>query len=139
MNAQADYTITISKNGQGQWVVSEPAPVVSKTAPAKTNPRMNDVIQWQFDENFRNNSVTAHIQFTSLGLFKNPPTVHETATVMPGQPLQLTVKEANDQKREKDPSKHGRHYYYAVWVVESNGAGSYAISHNPPPEISIGP
>jgi len=117
------YDITISKIN-GDWTVSRPFAKVSRGG--------QDQIRWNL---LAGNGVSAHLQFCDGTLFSGH-SLHWTASIGPVGgtiPTSLTL------------TVHGnaaeRTHHYAVWVCDPAlpEAGVYAIGHNPPPEIDIGP
>ena len=132
-------------NGKGVWTVDNPKGKVFrgwKPNPAANDPgRDPDTIEWKLlaPPGRVKPNISAHFQFAHDDLLTGCGgpgriTKHLTATIpAPGRKLKLRL-----QKRastDKNPR------YYAVWIEDRDypGRSGFAIGHNPPPEIDVGP
>ncbi len=108
----------------GQWRVERDAPNSPPPEPG------NDSLEWRLDQTGVQEPQKAHFQFTDPVFVENEPgqspyTDHWTAVIEGNAKLKLKLK-----------GKQTRTVHYAVFIVPEN---EFAIGHNPPPKIDVGP
>ena len=130
-------TIEIKKV-RGRWTVT----VLNPLGSIKKHTKLfrGDKVTWKLyaDPAHPRRKVSARLQFCHDKLVKGPGLTRDwTAAIGPTSgsgPKSLTLGIHHEATRKK---KH----YYAVWVCDPalHKGGTYAVGHNPPPEIDVGP
>ena len=130
--ATTEYTI---KNVGNQWRVEQVG---------NRKPLPGEDLKWKFEQS--KDGREAHFQFTSPKL-RLTPSAHWTAKITSKNP-ELTLTLPKRVKRQGDTGDAGLRrrgdVYYAVFVIQTTKDGvvtdkQFAIGHNPPPKIDVGP
>jgi hypothetical protein len=124
----------IMRTGNGGWQVQD----VDSTV----KPEAGDTVTWEFakDENLKAFLQFPDSVFDEDDSAEDPTRGEKAVIVSKHKTAQVDLENKKLGLKLSDKVMKGDRYQYAVFVVDKPGGHSgYAIGHNPPPEINVGP